>query len=139
MRGRALALVLLTFLGLVDTLYLGLKRGKPVPCSITHGCEQVLTSKYSTLAGIPISWFGFAFYFTVFSCAVFGIFGEDWLLKLVFWPALAAFLVSAGLVALQAFVLHAYCQYCLGSAILVTLILAAAPKPGRGTDVEKVG
>ena len=114
---------------MVDTLYLGLKRGKPVPCSITTGCEEVLNSAYSTLAGIPISWFGFAFYLTVFSCAVFAAFGEDWLLRLVFWPVLAAFVVSMGLVGVQAFILHAYCQYCLGSAVLVTLILVASPKP----------
>jgi uncharacterized membrane protein len=108
-----------------------MKRGKPVPCSITTGCEEVLNSKYSTLAGIPISWFGFAFYLTVFSCAVFAAFGEHTILRLVFWPILAAFVVSLGLVAVQAFILHAYCQYCLGSALLVTLLLIASPKPVR--------
>ena len=128
MRGRALALVLLTFLGLVDTLYLGIKRGKPVPCSITNGCEEVLNSKYSTVAEIPISWFGFAFYLTVFSCSVFAVFGEERLLKVVFWLAVPAFLVSVGLVGVQAFVLHAYCQYCLGSVALATLILVVSPK-----------
>ena len=135
MRRRALALILLTFLGLVDTLYLGMKRGKPVACSITSGCEEVLNSRYSTLAGIPISWFGFIFYLAVFSCAVFAAFGEERVLKLVFWPVAAAFLVSMALVGVQAFILHAYCQYCLGSAILVTLILLASPKPwGKTKD-----
>jgi uncharacterized membrane protein len=134
-RTRALALILLTFLGLIDTLYLGMKRGKPVPCSITTGCEEVLNSQYSTLAGIPISWFGFLFYLTVFSCAVFAAFGEEWALKLVFWPIAAAFVVSLGLVGIQAFILQAYCQYCLASAILVTLILVASPKPwGKTKD-----
>lgn len=134
MRGRALALILLAFLGLIDTLYLGIKRGKPVPCSITSGCEEVLNSRFSTLAGIPISWFGFAFYLTVFSCAVFATFGEGWVLKLVFWPILTAFIISVGLVGVQAFILHAYCQYCLGSAILVTMILIASPKPARSVS-----
>jgi len=133
-RGRALALILLAFLGLIDTLYLGIKRGKPVPCSITSGCEEVLNSRFSTLAGIPISWFGFAFYLTVFSCAVFATFGEGWVLKLVFWPILTAFIISVGLVGVQAFILHAYCQYCLGSAILVTMILIASPKPARSVS-----
>ena len=132
MRGRALALILLSFLGLVDTFYLGIKRGKPVPCSITTGCEEVLNSRFSEVAGIPISWFGFAFYLAVLSAAVFSSFGEHALVKLVFWPALAGFLVSLVLVGIQAFVLHAYCQYCLGSAVLVTLILAVSPKPRAG-------
>ena len=52
-RSRALALILLSFLGLVDTLYLGIKRGKPVPCTITTGCEEVLNSRFSAVAGIP--------------------------------------------------------------------------------------
>lgn len=129
MKGRALALILVSFLGLIDTLYLGMKRGKPVPCSLTSGCEEVLSSRFSTVAGVPISWFGFAFYLAVFSAAIFAVFEDDRLVKLVFWPALLGFLISLGLVAVQAFILHAYCQYCLGSAILVTLILILSPKP----------
>lgn|SRR5678816_672034 len=132
--------MLLSFLGLVDTLYLGLKRGKPVPCTITNGCEEVLNSRFSAVAGIPISWFGFAFYLTVFSAAVFAGFGDDdRLMRLVFWPALAAFLISLGLVAVQAFVLRAYCQYCLGSAILATLIFIASPKPKRISTIPDHG
>jgi hypothetical protein len=67
----------------------------------------------------------------VLSCAVFAVFGDDGLLRLVFWPILGAFVVSLGLVGVQAFILHAYCQYCLGSAILVTLMLLTSPKPWR--------
>jgi uncharacterized membrane protein len=128
---RTIALVLIAFLGLVDTLYLGIKRGKPVPCSITTGCEEVLNSSYSAVAGVPISWFGFAFYLAVFSASVFALFGSENLLRLVFWPALAGFVISMGLLAIQAFVLRAYCQYCLASAGLVTLILICSPKPSR--------
>jgi uncharacterized membrane protein len=128
-RTRALILILLSFLGLVDTLYLGIQRGKPVPCSITHGCEEVLSSPFSAVVGIPISWFGFAFYLTAFSVAVFASLGEERPLKWIFWPALAAFLISLGLVGVQAFILKAWCQYCLVSAALTTFILIAAPKP----------
>ena len=90
MKQRAITLLLLSFLGLVDTLYLGIKRGTPVPCSITTGCEEVLNSRFSTLAG---------------------------------------FVISIGLVAVQAFILRAYCQYCLVSAILTTLIFCVSPRP----------
>jgi uncharacterized membrane protein len=128
---RAIILLLLAFLGLVDTLYLGIKRGKPVPCSITTGCEEVLNSKFSAVGGIPISWFGFAFYLSVFSAAAFAAFSDDdRLLRLAFWPALAGFAISLGLVGVQAFVLRAWCQYCLVSAALTTLIFIASPKPG---------
>lgn len=130
MRKRAATLLVLSFLGLVDTLYLGIKRGTPVPCSITTGCEEVLNSRFSTLAGIPISWFGFAFYLAVFSAAAFSVFSdEDRLLGWIFWPALAGLVISIGLVAVQAFILRAYCQYCLVSAILTTLIFFVSPRP----------
>jgi uncharacterized membrane protein len=132
---RTTALVLIAFLGLVDTLYLGIKRGKPVPCSITTGCEEVLNSRYSAVAGIPISWFGFAFYLAVFSASVFALFGNESLLRLIFWPAMAGFVISMGLLAIQAFVLRAYCQYCLASAGLATAILICSPKPWRSSNV----
>jgi len=126
---RAITLLLLAFLGLVDTLYLGIKRGTAVPCSITTGCEEVLNSRFSAVGGIPISWFGFAFYLSVFSAAAFAAFSDDTrLLKWVFWPALAGFVISMGLVGVQAFILRAWCQYCLVSAALTTLIFIVSPK-----------
>ena len=32
-----------------------------VPCSITHGCEIVLTSKYSIFLGLPLAVWGVAY------------------------------------------------------------------------------
>ena len=120
-----MAIALIAFLGMVDTFYISIKRGgPPVACHVTKGCNDVLTSTYSTLGGIPISWFGLAFYLAVFSCAVFEGTGSANLIRLVFWPALAAFLISLCLVGLQAFVIHAFCEYCLMSAIFSTSIFA---------------
>jgi uncharacterized membrane protein len=134
MKGRIFALGLLAFLGMIDTIYLGVKRGAgPIPCTITSGCEEVLTSKYSELAGVPISWFGFAFYLTVFSLTVFAGFGQTPLLRWVFWLAVPAFLISLVLVGIQVFVIGSYCEYCLGSALLSTSILAVSAWPGTNT------
>ena len=48
----------LAFLGMIDTLYLSIsRRSGPIPCHITSGCEDVVTSVYSTVAGIPLAWF----------------------------------------------------------------------------------
>lgn len=132
---------MLGFLGMVETLYLGLNHGGPgIPCSITHGCEDVLSSAYSEMAGIPISWFGFAFYLTVFAVAVFTVFGTaplDWLRL----PAAFAFGVSAVLTGIQGWVLEAWCQYCLASALLSTgiaLLVWTAPRAAdSGEAAEK--
>src|SRR5262249_21249689 len=121
MRFRPILIALLAFVGMVDAFYLSIKRNAgPIPCHITHGCTDVLTSKYSEIAGIPLSWLGMAFYVTIFSLAVFTIFDESRLasgpLNLVFYLSGAGLIVSALLVGIQAFILKAFCEYCLLSA-----------------------
>ena len=126
MRAHLLAILILSFLGMADTLYLSLSRDTgPVPCHITEGCGDVLTSEYSEVAGVPISWLGFAFYVTVFGVTVFEAFGEQRLVHFLIWPASAALASSAVLVGIQAFVLEAWCEYCLASAGLSTGIFVA--------------
>src|SRR5438034_4759110 len=55
---------ILSFLGFLDTVYLTITHYRNVipPCSIAHGCEKVLTSQFSTFAGIPIQIPGIIFY-----------------------------------------------------------------------------
>ena len=123
MRFPDVGVLALSFLGMVDTLYLSLSRQSgPIPCHVTEGCEDVLGSVYSEVAGIPISWLGFAFYLVAFGASVFAVFGGTETLRLLFWPATAAFLVSAILTGVQIFVLEAYCEYCLTSGGLSTAI-----------------
>ena len=133
MSKRVLAIALIAFLGMVDTFYISIKRGgPPVACHVTKGCNDVLTSSYSTVAGIPISWFGLAFYLLVFSLAIFDLSGSANVARIVFWPALAAFVISVCLVGIQAFVIHAYCEYCLMSALFSTSIFALSiPRRSR--------
>src|SRR5438132_12486672 len=77
MNTRSIAIAALAFVGMIDALYLSIKRNAgPIPCHITRGCTDVLTSKYSEVAGIPLSWAGLAFYIAILSLAVFKIF-ED--------------------------------------------------------------
>ncbi len=45
--------------GVADAIYLTVHHytGEKVPCSIVAGCEQVLTSSYAEIAGIPLAAF----------------------------------------------------------------------------------
>jgi uncharacterized membrane protein len=130
MNKRALAIALLSFVGMFDALYLSLKRNAgPIPCHVTRGCTDVLTSRYSELMGIPLSVFGLVFYVFVFSLAIFEILGAGKTLSRLFWPATTGVAVSAILVGIQAFALKAYCEYCLLSAILVLSIFLLSPRP----------
>ncbi len=113
------------FLGLIDSAYLGINslQGVIVPCEITSGCEQVLTSSYSHLFGVSISWFGFCFYGLVAASALLSLFGFPHFLRVSMATSVLAFIVTLYLLYVQAFVLKAFCQYCLVSAFLVTVIL----------------
>ena len=136
MNFRAGAISFLSFTGMIDALYLSLKRNSgPIQCHITHGCTDVLTSRYSEVFGVPLSTIGLVFYVGIFSLAIFCLFGTTKTLKWIFWPASAAVGVSAVLVGIQAFALHAYCEYCLLSASLVLLIFILAPRPRLHTPL----
>jgi uncharacterized membrane protein len=120
-----LAVLGLSFLGMVETLYLSLARDSgPIPCNITTGCGDVLASVYSEIGGVPLSWLGFVFYIAAFGATVFDVFGGSDTFRLIKWPATAAFAVSVILTGIQAFELHAYCEYCLTSAVFSTTICA---------------
>jgi len=137
MKIRPTVIALLSFIGMIDALYLSMKRNAgPIPCHITHGCTDVLTSKYSAVLGVPLSWFGLAFYLTIFSMAVLKIFDDEtnpveFPFKVVFYLSGLGLIISAMLVGIQAFILKAFCEYCLLSASLVLIIFLTAPNPGR--------
>jgi uncharacterized membrane protein len=137
MKIRPIVIAILAFVGMIDALYLSLKRNAgAIPCHVTRGCTDVLTSKYSEVAGIPLSWFGIAFYVIVFSLAVFTIFGESQdasalPARVIFYLSGIGLIISALLFGIQAFILHAYCEYCLLSAALVFSIFLMSPHPAR--------
>ncbi|HEY2385135.1 MAG TPA: vitamin K epoxide reductase family protein [Terriglobia bacterium] len=137
MKLRSVGIGCLALVGMVDALYLSIKRNAgPIPCHVTHGCMDVLTSRYSEIAGIPLSWLGLAFYVTILSLAVFKLFEDadrplNFPLSAIFYLTGTGLVVSALLVGIQAFILKAYCEYCLLSATLVLLMFLLAPNPGR--------
>lgn len=112
--------------GLVDAIYLTIHHltGVNVQCSVVTGCETVLSSEYAAIAGIPLAVFGAIAYFAVFSLAVFSAFGNSraWQLLSVATVLMAIFTVW--LLYLQAFVIHAFCQFCLISAATTFTLLA---------------
>lgn len=115
----------LAFLGMMDSAYVGIKSLNQaiLPCNLTHGCEEVLNSPYARFAGLSIAWLGLAYYALICIAGVFSFSGYSRALRLSLAPAVMAFLFTLELIYLQAFVIHAFCDYCLLSASLSTLIL----------------
>lgn len=142
MKFRSAFIGCFAFIGMVDALYLSIKRNAgPIPCHVTHGCTDVLTSRYSEIAGIPLSWLGLAFYITILSLVVFKLFEDgnsplNFPLPVIFYLTGAGLVISALLVGIQAFILKAFCEYCLLSATLVLLMFLLSPHPGRHKHPE---
>ena len=120
-----IAAALLSLVGLADSIYLTVEHlaGRSVRCTITSGCEEVLTSAYATIGGMPLASVGAFAYFIVFSLAILATFGNRRAGDFLFYVVALMLAMSIYLFALQAFVLHAFCQFCLLSAA-VTLLLA---------------
>ncbi len=118
----------LALLGLADALYLTILHvtGQSAACGGSAACSQVLASKYAHLGPIPVAGLGLLAYFTAFSCAVLSAF--SYLRARTGFAAMVAvmFLGTLWFLYLQAFVLHAYCRYCLFSAAITFLLAGIA-------------
>ncbi len=119
-------MVVLASLGLLDAALLTQQHysGKVLPCSITRGCETVLTSKYSEVFGIPVALFGVAFYVGMLILALYYIqLQHVWLKRVLLLGGIVGFVSSMVLVYIQGAIIGAWCQYCLLSALSSTLLL----------------
>jgi uncharacterized membrane protein len=121
-------------LGLADATYLSAQAltGSTAACSGQAGCSEVLGSAYSKVAGIPVALFGVAGYFSAFTFATFAAFNYPRARK--FFALMVGVLFAATLwfLYVQAFVLHAFCRYCLFSAAITFLLMGlvvASPSP----------
>src|SRR5687767_15513933 len=115
---------IVSLIGLADSIYLTVEHvtGRSVRCTIVAGCSEVLSSQYAVVAGVPLALIGAAAYFTVFSLATLAAFGYRFAGRLLIVLVIMMFLVSLWLIYLQAFVIHAFCQFCLLSAAVTTAL-----------------
>lgn len=127
-----IATALVSLLGLADAIYLTVEHvsGRSVRCTIVAGCQEVLSSVYSVMFGVPLAAIGAAGYFSVFSLAILAAFGYRFAGQLLIPLVSFMCLTSIWLIYLQAFVIHAFCQYCLFSAA-VTFALTIMVFMGR--------
>ena len=119
--------------GLAEATYLTVMNlaGETAVCGGSPDCFKVLGSPYARVAGIPVAGLGMLAYFSAFSFAIFAAFGYSRarvFFATIVWMMLAA---TIWFLYVQAFVLHAFCRYCLFSAALIFLLagLAVANPP----------
>ncbi len=125
---RVLWTRVLCILGLGVSSYLAwvyLSGGEPY-CAGAHGCSQVQHSRYATLLGVPVPLIGIAGYTLLLGLSLGRgrASGEMafYLPVLSFGVALVGLLYSLYLTYLEAFVIHAWCYWCVASAVIMTAI-----------------
>ncbi len=115
-------------IGVIDTLYLiyNKVKGTEVACLFfpKEWCYKVQHSPQSKTFGIPNSYLGFIMYVLILVMTYMFTGGS-----LPFWPIQAivtfGFLFSMYFVYIQAFVLRAFCTWCVVSAINFTVMTLA--------------
>ncbi len=137
--GAMLVVRVISAIALGIALYLaynGIANKQPAGCSGDGGCSHVLGSRWSSLWGVPVSVPAVLVYLGIF-LATFHVSPalpekrrrDGWLVLLIL--ATMAGLGALWFIALQAFVLKAYCPYCmldhLCGLVVATLVLMHAP------------
>jgi len=119
---------LVALVGLCDAIYLTIHHytGEKVPCSVTGGCEAVLSSSYAEIGGIPLAVFGAAAYFIAFSLAILAAFGNRLMWKLFGFQVTIMAIFSVYLLYVQKYEIREFCQYCLLSAAVCVTLFAIA-------------
>lgn len=117
---------LLSLGGLADSIYLTVTHltGENAACFASAGCSEVLSSAYASVGEIPLAGFGALGYFAAFSCSILAAFGYPRARIFLTWLVAGMLATTLWLLYVQAFVLYAFCDFCLISAAL-TLCLSA--------------
>lgn len=123
------AIAVLALVGLFVALYLWLHAlgfGGAIKCGASGGCETVQTSQWAVFLGFPVAFYGVVGYLAVLIVALIALRPATLLDRK--WDGLLAGLATVGLLFtayltyLELFVIHAICRWCVGSAVIITLI-----------------
>jgi uncharacterized membrane protein len=114
----------ISLIGFLDAVYLTVSHYTGhISCSVITGCQEVLTSQYSEIFGIPLALLGAAYYLFILISSLIYIDNQNKYSKLILsYIPITGFLFSLYLVYLMFFVINALCQYCLLSATTSTLL-----------------
>jgi uncharacterized membrane protein len=127
--GLVWAMLVVALAGMVVSGYLAVTyfNNAQVVCNGIGQCEQVQSSAYSRVFGVPIAYFGFASYVAI-ALGLAGRLawrGDRAYLSLLgaHTLAIAGTVFSAYLTCVEFFVINATCPWCLTSAVLSALLM----------------
>lgn len=118
---RAMIVLTLVGIGIASYLtYVHYKGLSPI-CALNQGCEKVQSSRYAKVGGVPVPVIGLVGYLAIFASLT--VRGELARLATAVM-AIGGFAFSVYLTSLELFRIHAICQWCVGSAIVMTALAA---------------
>ncbi|MHB8375842.1 MAG: vitamin K epoxide reductase family protein [Dehalococcoidia bacterium] len=113
---------------------------QPIACSSIGNCELVNSSRYAKVGAIPVALLGAIAYLSMFGLVAGAWLRRDATLLLAAWGiALTSFAFSMYLTYIELRVLYAVCVYCVASASVVTVLLAALSVAVWGARDELLG
>lgn len=118
-----LGFLIASLVGFADATYLTLKYylGTPLVCTIFEDCEKVLNSQYAMIGQIPVAFLGVIYYLAVFFLTLIYLkTKQENLINFTARLTIVGFLASVWFFYLQAFVIRAFCLYCLLSVATST-------------------
>jgi len=125
------------YAGFVISLYLTFVhyRGYVSPCYVVKGCEEVQTSAYSVILGVPLALIGTVFFALMFYLSIGVLTGSR--VRVVQAYKVLAFLGALAIIPLfllQAVVLDAFCTYCVATEVIMLVLWVLSfliTTPGR--------
>jgi uncharacterized membrane protein len=132
---RRQAIAVLALAGVFVSLYLWLHKLGVIgvlQCG-TGGCDTVQASPYADFLGIPVALYGVVGYAVLFALGLAAAQRPDAPRLDLALAVLASVgvLFTAYLTALELFVIHAICRWCVGSAAIITGIMVLSLAPVR--------
>lgn len=123
-----MAITLLALVGALISLYLTLHKLGVVGSLLcgTGSCDLVQASKWAVFLGVPVPYWGLVGYAVLTTLGLAGLqprFVNSQPLRIALIVlATSAFAFSVYLTALEMYVIHAWCRWCIASAVIATLI-----------------
>ena len=131
-----IAVRLLFFVALAISVYLALsswKAGGVPGCGPQSDCDKVLSSRWASLFGIPVSFLALPVYSATFA----SLFGKNLPWRFLTVIATTVLIMALWFVGLQMFALRAFCKFCmtahLAGALASIILLRKAPLLGRAS------
>jgi uncharacterized membrane protein len=115
----AIGILCLVGIGIAGYLTYVHYEGLKVLCLSSGGCETVQSSRYAKLDGIPVPVLGLLGYIAILGSL--GLRGDTGRTA-GFGLALIGFLFSMYLTYRELFTINAICQWCVGSAVVMTIL-----------------